>query len=103
MDGKSYLIIFKAAVSYVWKTHPYMTTWIIVCIAVGIYEGITGKDIAMFFSCILAGIAPVIIKYIGRALLCLDPSERFRYEKKKSRSKELFMKHLQDCIEKEQK
>lgn len=103
MDRKSYLIIVKAAVSYVWKTHPYMMTWIMACMAAGVYEGIVGQSIGILFSCILAGALPLIARYIGRALLSLDSSERFRFEMKRKRSKELFMKHLQDYIEKEEK
>lgn len=96
----AYMIVAKAVASYAIKKHPYMTAWITICTAVGIYMGITEMSVSMMAAGILTGLLPSIAKCAGRALLSLDSWERIKFGKEKDRKRKLFMEYLKEYAEK---
>lgn len=97
---KVYMSLIKASLSYAWKKHAYMTTWITVCILAGICRGIANISISELFLGIITGMLPLIIKGIGRAILSLDSQERADFYKEKMRKREAFTNYIKEYIEK---
>lgn len=95
-----YMIIVKASLSYAWKKHTYMTTWIAVCLLVGLCGCIVNMSISDLIYGVVAALLPLIALWIGRALIGLDSWERNRFQMKKMRKKELFMQYLKEYTEK---
>ncbi len=96
----AYMIVAKAAASYVIKKHPYMTAWITICTAVGIYMGITEMSVSMMAAGILTGLLPSIAKSVGRALLSLDDWERIKFGREKERKRKIFTEYLEEYAKK---
>lgn len=96
----AYMIVVKAAVSYAVKKHPYMTAWIAICTAAGIYIGITEMRVSMLFVGILTGLLPTIAKSAGRTMLSLDGWERIRFGREKEQKRKMFFEYLEEYAEK---
>ena len=97
---KAYVLVMRATLSYIWKKHPYMTIWVVIGVLVGIYEGIAYMSIAKFFGGLLAGLLPLILKWIARALLSLDSWERSKFQMERMRRRETYTNYVKEYTEK---
>lgn len=97
---EAYKILIRALLRYAWEKHPYMSAWVAACIFTGICTGIMNTSISNLISGIAAGLLPMIMIGIGRALLSLDSWERANIKSGKMRRKEAFINYIKEYTEK---